>query len=478
MGGARRQHGAARGLRQVKASAGRGASIRRMRPDWLPLLDARIPRYTSYPTAPHFHAGIGPERYAAWLAATNRMQPVSLYIHVPYCRRLCWYCACNTEITREEGPLESFTATLLREIELIADRVPARLSVSQVHFGGGTPTLLRPAQFAAIIEALARRFDFRPGMELALEIDPRALARDMLAMFRPLGVTRASLGVQDLDAQVQRAVNRIQPAEMVERAVWELRTVGVRGINFDLLYGLPRQSEATMQATVERLMRLAPDRVALFGYAHVPWMKKHQKALERFELPDAPARARLALAARAALEGAGLEPVGLDHFAQADDALAIAARTGRLHRNFQGYTTDAAATLIGFGPSSISAFRQGYAQSATATEAWASAIEAGRPATVRGIGLSADDRLRRDIIEAVMCNLAADLAELALRHGTSPDRFAPELARLQLLAARGLVEIDGWHITVPPAARIAVRTIAAVFDSYLEAGAARHAAAV
>ncbi|WP_368744680.1 oxygen-independent coproporphyrinogen III oxidase [Desertibaculum subflavum] len=465
-------------MRQVKAPAGRTGSIRRMRPDWLPLLDARIPRYTSYPTAPHFHAGIGPERYAAWLAAIDPARPVSLYLHVPYCRRLCWYCACNTEITREEGPLASFTATVLREIELIAGHLPTRLSVSQIHFGGGTPTLLRPEQLAAIVEALRRHFDFRPGMEFALEIDPRTLSRGMLAMFRQLGVTRASLGVQDLDADVQRAVNRIQPAETVERAVWELRAAGVQGINFDLLYGLPRQSEATMRTTVERLMRLAPDRIALFGYAHVPWMKKHQKALERFGLPDAPARAALAMAARTALEGAGLEPVGLDHFAQPDDALAVAARAGRLHRNFQGYTTDAAETLIGFGPSSISAFAQGYAQSAPATEAWAAVIDAGRPATLRGIALSADDRLHREVIEAVMCNLAVDLAEVALRHGATPERFAPELVRLRPLAARGLVEIDGWRISVPPAARIAVRTVAAVFDSYLEASAARHAAAV
>jgi oxygen-independent coproporphyrinogen-3 oxidase len=449
-----------------------------MRPDWLPLLDARIPRYTSYPTAPHFHSGIGAERYAAWLAAIDPAKPVSLYVHVPYCRRLCWYCACNTEITREEAPLEAFTAAVLREIELIGERLPARLAVAQMHFGGGTPTLLRPAQLAAIVEALEHRFAFQPGMELALEIDPRTLTRETLAMFRAIGVTRASLGVQDLDSEVQRAVNRIQPAAMVERAVWELRAAGVQGVNFDLLYGLPRQSEATMQATVERLMPLSPDRVALFGYAHVPWMKKHQKTLERFGLPDAPARAKLALAARAALEGAGLEPVGLDHFAQPDDALAVAARTGRLHRNFQGYTTDAAETLIGFGPSSISAFAQGYAQSATATEAWAAAIEAGRPATVRGVALSDEDRLHRDIIEAVMCNLAADLAAIARARGTTPDRFAPELARLQALAASGLVGIDGWRIAVAPEARIAVRTIAAVFDTYLEAGAARHAAAV
>lgn len=449
-----------------------------MRSDWLPLLDARIPRYTSYPTAPHFHPGIGPTRYAAWLAAIDPTRPVSLYVHVPYCRRLCWYCACNTEITREEGPLERFTATVLKEIELIGERLPAGLAVSQLHFGGGTPTLLRPAQLAAIVGALGRRFQFRPDMELALEIDPRTLSRDMLATFRSLGVTRASLGVQDLDPEVQRAVNRIQPAEMIERAVWELRAAGIRGINFDLLYGLPRQTEVTMRATIERLMPLAPDRVALFGYAHVPWMKKHQRTLERFGLPDAPARAGLALAARASLEGAGLEAVGLDHFAQADDALAVAARAGTLRRNFQGYTTDTAETLVGLGPSSISAFAQGYAQSVPATEDWAAAIDGGRLATVRGIALSADDQLHRDIIQAVMCNLGADLAAIARRHRTTPDRFAPELARLEPLAARGLVEIDGWRVTVPAEARIAVRTVAAVFDSYLEAGAARHAAAV
>jgi oxygen-independent coproporphyrinogen-3 oxidase len=291
------------------------------------------------------------------------------------------------------------------------------------------------------------------------------------------GITRASLGVQDFEEHVQQAVRRIQRFDQTARAVDWLRGAGIASINFDLMYGLPYQTVSTVAATAQRALRLAPDRIALFGYAHVPWMKRHQRLIPEPALPDSSERFAQSRAAAAVLTGAGYRPVGLDHFARSDDSLARRQREGRLHRNFQGYTTDEARTLLGFGTSAIGVLPQGYVQNAASTVAYRDAINGGRLATVRGCTLTAEDRLRRDIIERLMCDLKVDLAEISAVHGCSADHFAVELARLNEFASDGLVQHRSSAICVPDSKRIFVRSVCAVFDAYLPDSAARYSRA-
>ncbi len=448
-----------------------------MRSSWLLQLDARVPRYTSYPTAPHFHPGVTPATLETWLGQTDLARPLSLYVHIPFCRRLCWYCGCNTTIVKTDRPVQDHARLLMAEIDLVADRLPGRARLGSLHFGGGSPDILSATDFARIMGRIAHRFDLTADAEVAIELDPRGLDEARARAYAGWGVNRASFGVQDFDPGVQRAINRIQPLATVAAAMDRLRRVGIAGINFDLLYGLPRQTPATIAATAEATASLAPDRVALFGYAHVPWMKKHQKALERFVLPDAAARARLAATAREVLEHHYL-PIGIDHFAGGGDSLARAAAEGRLARNFQGYTTDAAETLLAVGPSGIAATRGGYAQNLTELAPWAEAVTAGRLPVARGIALRPEDRLRRAVIERLMCDLAVDLEAVAAAHGVAPTVFLPDLDALAPLAAEGMVRTEGWRVEVPPEARIAARSVAARFDAYLGAGQARHAMAV
>ena len=445
---------------------------------WAAQLQARVPRYTSYPTAPHFTGAIGPGRLKAWLGALETAAPISLYVHVPFCRRLCLYCGCNTTIVSRHRPIGAFVDDLLAEIDLVADTLPARLQVGHLHFGGGTPTALSPAEFAAIRARLRLRFDVRPDAEIAVEIDPRSLNPKMAETLAACGVNRASLGVQDFDPDVQRAIHREQPAQMVRDAVGMLRAPGIQRIGFDLIYGLPLQTVASVERTVDLAAGMRPDRVALFGYAHVPWMKPHQKALERYRLPDAFARWDMAEAAARRLVAHGYQRVGFDHFALADDDLARAAGMGSLRRNFQGYTTDRADTLIALGPSGISTLPQGYAQSIADTAEWRKAVRAGELPVARGRALTDDDRLRRAAIERLMCDLAVDVEAVARAFGRDPAVLGDAMERLYGLAAVGIVAIDGWRVRMQDGARPLVRSAAACFDAYLAKEAQRHAVAV
>jgi oxygen-independent coproporphyrinogen-3 oxidase len=437
-----------------------------------------VPRYTSYPTAPHFHAGIGSDRYAKWLAAVPANTPASLYLHVPFCEKLCWYCGCNTKIVARYGPVSNFVEALKREIALVSDCLGRRQPVTLIHWGGGTPNILTPGDFYAVMTLLRSRFALAERAEIAIEIDPRTLTREMIEACKAAGVTRASLGVQDFDLRVQQTVNRVQPLSCVERAVSSLRAAGVSAINLDLIVGLPHQTLATVAHTVAQAVALAPDRVALFGYAHVPWMKKHQRLIDEASLPDAALRWRLAEQATADLQRHGYDWIGLDHFARADDPLAVAARAGRLHRNFQGYTTDATAVLLGLGPSVIGTLPQGYVQNASDTRGWNDAIARDALATVKGIALDDDDRLRRAIIERLMCDLAVDLAATTHSHGMRAATFAGEKAALQEFVADGLVELDGDTVRLTLLGRPFMRSVAAVFDRRLAASAARHSRAI
>lgn len=436
-----------------------------------------VPRYTSYPTAPHFSDAVGPAAYAGWLEQLHGGdEAVSLYLHIPYCRSICAYCGCTTKAARRDEPLRAYADALVEEIALVAERA-GDVAVSHLHWGGGTPNIL-PADCLATLNAeLARRFRLRPAMEHAIELDPRHVTAEGARVLAALGVNRASLGVQTLDEDVQRAIGRVQPAEVVIAAFEALRGAGIAAINVDLMYGLPLQTEAMLADTAERLLALRPDRFAVFGYAHVPWMRPHQRLIDEAALPDAVARLHQAALMRAIIEEAGYVAIGIDHFARPDDPLALAARAGRLHRNFQGYTDDAAATLIGLGASSISRTPSGFAQNAPDIAAWRRAVAKGELATVRGKAFAGDDLLRGAVIEQLLCGFEADLAAIAARHGATPDVFAGDLARLAPLAEAGWVGVEGGRVVIRRHRPEIARIVAAEFDAYL-GGGGRHSAAV
>ncbi len=437
-----------------------------------------VPRYTSYPTAPHFRPGFPAATYAGWLEALDPAEPVSLYLHVPFCRQMCWYCGCNMKLAARYGPLADYVDALLAEIELVAARLPRRMQVAHLHWGGGTPTALSPEDLARVMDRVEARFEIGPRAELAIESDPRTLSDAMIATIGRLGFTRASFGVQEFDPAVQAAINRIQPPEMVARTVEGLRRAGVAGINFDLIYGLPHQTVGTLLRTIELCRAMEPDRIALFGYAHVPWMAKNQRMIPEAALPDGPARAAQAAAAAAALTGAGYQAIGLDHFAKPGDELAVAARAGRLHRNFQGYTTDSAATMIGLGATSIGQTPQGYVQNISETGAWARAIAEGLLPVAKGLAFEGDDLLRRAVIERIMCDGEVDLAAAGARQGFGPDWWEGERPALDAMAADGLLERNGARIVLTRAGLGLSRVVAAVFDVYLARSEARHSVAV
>lgn len=437
-----------------------------------------VPRYTSYPTAPHFRPDFAESTYRQWLAAVDPSEPISLYLHVPFCKEMCWYCGCNMKLAARYDPVAAYVGDLLGEITLLARALPARMTVAHLHWGGGTPTALSPDDMARAMDQVRAHFDIAADAELAIESDPRTLDDAMIVRLGELGFNRASFGVQEFDPEVQQAINRIQPPEMVERTVEALRAVGIGRINFDLIYGLPHQTTPKLLATIDRVVAIRPDRIALFGYAHVPWMAKNQRLIDETALPDGAERARQAREAAGRLLASGYEAVGLDHFALPDDPLASAARSGRLHRNFQGYTTDAQETLLGLGATAIGRTPAGYVQNIGETRAWTRAVRGGRLPVAKGIALSADDRLRAWVIERIMCDGAVDLDDAAERFHVAHDWADPELLALAPLEADGIIERNHARITLTPEARPLSRIVASTFDRYLAAGRAKHSAAV
>jgi oxygen-independent coproporphyrinogen-3 oxidase len=437
-----------------------------------------VPRYTSYPTAPHFSTHFPAATYREWLARLDPGEAISLYLHVPFCKQMCWYCGCNMKLAARYSPVATYVQHLLEEIELIAAALPARMPVSHLHFGGGTPTALEPDDLAAVMARLGTRFDLRPDAEIAIESDPRTLTEQMIRQIGALHFNRASFGVQEFDPGVQAAINRIQPPEMVERAISGLRAAGVTNINFDLIYGLPHQTTAALCRTVEQCVAMKPDRIALFGYAHVPWMAKNQRMIEDAALPTAAERAEQAKAAAAALVASGYIQIGIDHFALPGDSLAIAAATGHLHRNFQGYTSDAARTLIGIGATSIGRTPQGYVQNASETGAWSRAVVAGKLPVARGHALRGQDSLRANVIERIMCDGSVDLAAAGRALGFAADWYAEEVPELQQMQEDRLLTYQGGQLALTPEGLPLARVVAAVFDTYLRDSTARHSVAV
>ncbi len=457
----------------------RAGFSRRMRPDLIArYADQRLPRYTSYPTAPHFSPAVGPDTYAGWLAATPAGTPASLYVHVPYCRRMCWYCGCNTSVTLRDEPVADYGDRLKAEIGRVGAHLGKRLPVVHLHFGGGTPTIMAPPLFRAVMALLRETFDFRPEAEVAIEIDPRTLTREMVAVLADCGINRASLGVQSLDPVVQKAINRVQSYRQTADAVDWLRAAGIAGINLDLIYGLPHQTVDSSVETVRECLALQPDRIAVFGYAHVPGFKKHQRRIDAATLPGGEARNAQAEAIAATLTAAGYRQIGIDHFAHPDDSLSVAQAGGRLHRNFQGYTTDPADLLIAFGASAIGHLPQGYVQNDAVVRGYSEAIAAGRLATVKGYALSADDRLRADLIERLMCDFRVDVDAVCRRHGCVPEQLGEALARIDAMAADGIVRHDDGVIEIVPDAQGLARAVAAAFDTYLANSTRTHSPAL
>ena len=440
------------------------------------MLERAVPRYTSYPTAPNFSPAVNADVYRSWLAGLPGEAALSLYLHVPFCRELCHYCGCHTKATLRDEPIEAYAQRLVEEIALVAIHT-GRRKVTHIHWGGGTPSILDADLLKFITDEIAHRFNLSAVREHAIELDPRYLTRPLSQALRDIGINRASLGVQDFSAHVQQAAGRIQPFDTVKNAVELLNDFGIDRINIDLMYGLPKQTVADVQRTATLAHALKPQRVAVFGYAHVPWFRPQQRLIEQSDLPSSPERLAQAEAAHEILVQFGYQPIGLDHYAKPDDQLA--ARSGRLQRNFQGYTDDDADALVGLGASAISRLPQGFAQNAPAVGNYSRAIVEGKLATVKGIILSDDDRLRGHIIERLMCDMAVDLDAVADETGFDiATDFTDELESLEPFEENGSVQIEGHRIRITEKGRPYMRLVASVFDTYLTRAKSRHSVAV
>ena len=432
----------------------------------LGLFDARVPRYTSYPTAAVFTPLAGADFQEEALRGLDPDVPVSVYVHIPFCERLCWFCACHTQGTRTLGPVDAYIETLEAELDLMRRTVPEGLRMGRLHWGGGTPTILPPPLIHRLARAIRRVFPPHDDFEFSVEIDPTMVDRAKIDALAAEGMTRASIGIQDFDPEVQAAIGRLQPFDVTRACVQDLRAAGITSLNTDLVYGLPYQTPERITDTIAKVRSFAPDRVALFGYAHVPWVSKRQKLIDEVTLPDDMARYNLASLAATQFAEAGLTAIGIDHFARPGDALETAHKTGHLRRNFQGYTADTCQTLIGLGASSISRFPAGYVQNAPATAAYIRRIAEGGFAGSRGYALTEEDRLRARAIELLMCEFALDLDALQVECGPR----ARALADIQTRIANryeGFVRLDGQRLEIAREGRPLTRMIAAEFDQHV-----------
>ena len=443
-------------------------------PDLLRRYDRPGPRYTSYPTAPKFHDGFGEaELREAALASNGDPIPrrISLYVHIPFCTSPCFYCGCNRIITRDKSRAEGYLARLFREIDLTAQLFDRDREVIQLHFGGGTPNFLAPAQLREVVDTLRSQFRFSDSAtrDISIELDPRFVDAADIAQLADIGFDRASFGVQDFDPAVQHAVNRIQSVEETRAVVDACRANGFRSVNVDLIYGLPRQSAAGFARTLDIVNDMRPDRVAVSSYAHLPDLFKAQRQIDAADLPDPAAKLGLLQLAIERLGAAGYEYIGMDHFALPDDELSIARRRGGLHRNFMGYTTHADSDLVGLGVSAISHIGDTYSQNPRDVAAWQVALDQGKLPVFRGMRLDPDDQLRADLIQSLMCRGEIPVTALERRHAIDfPEYFADALDRLQPLAEDGLVRFEDTRIEVTSRGRLLLRNIAMCFDRYLD----------
>ena len=440
------------------------------------LFDARVPRYTSYPTAPHFSGDVDDSHFVDWVRAIEPGSQISLYMHVPFCRRLCWFCACRTQGTTSDAPVAAYAKTLHAEIDMLRAIMPEGVQLSRLHWGGGTPTLMSADMIRDLGQAIWSLAPLAPNGEFSVEIDPNEIDMPRLQALADLGMNRASIGVQDFDPEVQAAIGRTQPFYLTRQVADMIRGVGITSLNVDILYGLPHQTKSRMAESVMQLISLNPSRVALYGYAHVPWMSRRQQMIPSDAMPTPEERLGLFELASDLLIKEGYEAVGIDHFARPDDAMAQAAHSGDLRRNFQGYTDDTAEVLVGIGASSISRFPQGYAQNASRTADYASAIAGGRFSIHRGHRFSPEDHLRGAMIEQVMCEFRIDRARIIQRLGYTP-AILDELLLQTYQAFKSVLVLDEEGLKVPPAAQPLTRLIARSLDAY-DSGKAQHSAAI
>ncbi len=431
-------------------------------------LQSRTPRYTSYPTAPVWRSDIPPS--AESVSLSKARSPASVYIHLPFCEEQCSFCACNMVVAGRREAGRRYLKALDRQLSALP--LPrAQHDVLRVHLGGGTPTWFNPEELSALCAMIRRRFSLVEGGEVDVEVDPEITTDEQIDALAALGVTRISMGVQSFDHGVLEAVGRPQRADRIGAILERARKLGMKGLNIDLMYGLPRQDADVFARDLDATIALAPDRLAVFGYAHVPWLKPHQKRLEAYGLQTSEQRLELFLMTHDRLRAAGYLPVGFDHFAKADDDLAKAAQEGRLHRNFMGYTTLPDVDVIGLGMSAITELHAGYFQQKTKLAAWWKAAEAGKSTLEKGLLFTEEDRLRKDVIHRIMCNMVVDWTAVASRWKIDPlDHFADGIAELKPLVDLGLVELTPDRLLVTEDGRLLVRRIASAFDAYLPHG--------
>jgi oxygen-independent coproporphyrinogen-3 oxidase len=427
------------------------------------------PRYTSYPTAPVWNDSYGPNDFeAAMQTAEKKRSPVSLYMHLPFCESLCLFCACNVIIRKDKSVTPPYLDILKKEIDHIASRVSRDRQVSQFHWGGGTPTYLSPEQIEDLFVYTRKRFNFAPDAEIGIEVDPRVTSRAHMEIVRKMGFNRLSMGVQDFKEDVQKAIHRIQPYEQTRDLIASARELGFDSINVDLIYGLPYQTAESFAHTVEQIVSLSPDRIAMFSYAHVPWLKKQQGSFVA-HLPEGMQKFDIFRSGLLKFLEAGYLYIGMDHFAKENDELAVSQRNRTLHRNFQGYTTKAGADLYGMGITAISGIQETYAQNHRDLPSWEKAVQERGTATMRGYRLSQDDVIRREVISRLLCHTVIVKDEISKQFGIHFDEyFAAELEHLKMPQEDGLVVINDKEIRTAWLGRIFIRNLAMVFDPYLE----------
>lgn len=430
------------------------------------LFDAKVPRYTSFPPANRFRPNVGARNQRAWLSALPPDEPVSLYIHIPFCRRLCWFCACRTQGTSSLRPVEAYLEDLITEIAAVARTAPEGLRMGRLHLGGGTPTLLAAAQMERLLDAVEHAFAPAPDYEFSVEIDPTEAELPVLRCLAQRGMRRASIGVQDFDPKVQQAIGRAQSFALTQKVVHQLRALGVRSLNIDLLYGLPHQTQRALVDTLNLVLALRPDRLALYGYAHVPHMSKRQVMIPDAALPSPETRYGDAALAKSLLETAGYVAIGIDHFARPEDSMARAAQRGRLRRNFQGYTDDPCPTLIGLGASAISRLPQGYLQNAVATRAYCQRVQSSGLAAHKGYTLTAEDRMVADLVEAILCDGTVETDQISVRHPGQAGAVTVLLYALSRAYPKAVAKVPGG-IALRPGMGAFARVAAAHLDRAL-----------
>ncbi|MBP7710213.1 MAG: oxygen-independent coproporphyrinogen III oxidase [Rickettsiales bacterium] len=437
--------------------------------------DTQVPRYTSYPTAPHFTSQVNGEVVSGWLKSLPQNETLSLYIHIPFCQQLCWYCGCYTKATNRYAPVEDYAHILAREIHLVANLLAKKnRKVSHIHFGGGSPTILLPQTFEHLMQAIRSEFEILPDAEIAIEVDPRNVSEEKIATYAKAGINRVSIGVQDFNLEVQQAINRVQSFDLVYDCIRLFREYKIDNINLDLIYGLPKQTLEGIRKNIDYAMLLKPSRIALFAYAHVQWMKKHMRLINEEDLPDGASRLQMYKLASEKLQQEGFFPIGLDHFAKKNDSMFLAFKEEKLKRNFQGYSTDTGSSVIGFGASAISYFPFGYSQNTLDFDEYKKNILSENLPTKKGVEISDDDKLRKKIIDELMCYLEVDLNKICEEFGLKKNHFDKELARLDELQKDGLVRVKNNVIKINLIAPQISRVVSSVFDKFFEADAKRH----